>query len=78
VLRSHCEREGTDFDAIRKTILWAAPIDPGVSGAEFVEHMRGFADVGVEEVHVMHFGTEPVAFVQALGDHVVGPLHALG
>jgi F420-dependent oxidoreductase-like protein len=78
VLRSHCEREGTDFDAIRKTILWGAPIDPGVSGTEFVEHMRGFAALGVEEVHVMHFGTEPVAFVQGLGDHVVGPLHALG
>lgn len=78
VLRGHCEREGTDFDAISKTILWTASVEPDVSGAAFVEHMRGFADVGVEEVHVMHFGGEPVRFVRALGDHVVGPLHEVG
>lgn len=78
VLREHCDREGTDFDRIRKTILWAAPLDPAADAAEFIGHMKGFADVGVEEVHVMHFGNTPVDFVTALGRSVVGPVHDLG
>jgi F420-dependent oxidoreductase-like protein len=78
VLRAHCEREGTDYDAIRKTILWSYRLEPDTAGVEFVEHMRGFADLGVEEVHVMHFGDEPAGFVEALGEHVVEPLHELG
>ena len=36
--------------------------------------MRGFADVGIEEVHVMPFAGDPVAYVQGLGDHVMGEL----
>ncbi|MGY2873258.1 F420-dependent oxidoreductase-like protein [Marmoricola sp. URHA0025 HA25] len=77
VLREHCEREGTDFDRIQKTILWSNRLEPDTDGAEFVEHMRGFADLGVDEVHVMDFGDDPVAYVRALGDHVVAPLHAV-
>lgn len=70
VLRDHCAREGTDYDAIAKTILWSARLDPA-RGQEFVEQMRGFAAIGVSEVHVMHFGNEPVDFVQELGRSVV-------
>jgi F420-dependent oxidoreductase-like protein len=76
VLRSHCEREGTDYDRIRKTILWSPPVEPA-DGARFVEQMRPFADVGVEEVHVMHYGNEPVAFVQGLGRTVVPSLRSI-
>ena len=28
VLRGHCDREGRDYDAIAKTILWSATLDP--------------------------------------------------
>lgn len=76
VLREHCEREGTDYDSIVKTILWSAQLDPA-RGAEFVEQMRAFAAIGVSEVHVMHFGNEPVGFVQELGRSVVPALHEL-
>jgi F420-dependent oxidoreductase-like protein len=75
VLREHCEREGTDYDAIRKTILWAASLDPASDGPAFVEQMKGFADVGVDEVHVMHMGNQPVSFVQGLGRSVVPALN---
>jgi len=74
VLREHCEREGTDYDAIRKTILWSAAFDPASDGPAFVEEMKRFADVGVDEVHVMHLGNEPVAYVQDLGRSVVPAL----
>jgi len=74
VLREHCEREGTSYDAIRKTILWTPTVEPGPG---FVEEMRAMADIGVEEVHVMHHGTDPVPWVRALGDRVVPGLSGL-
>lgn len=72
VLREHCDRLGTDYSAIRKTILWNSPVDD-----RFVEVMAGFADVGISEVHVMPFRTEPVAFVEGLGS-IVPELRGLG
>lgn len=75
VLRRHCEAEGTDYDAIAKTILWSGPLDPSDDG--FVEHLRGFAEIGVSEVHVMHLGDDPVWFVRQLGASVVPGVHDL-
>lgn len=77
VLAAHCERVGTDYDAIHKTVLWAGPLGTDASGgAAFVETMRAYADVGVDAVHVMP-GRDPVAFVQGLGENVVAGVHAL-
>jgi F420-dependent oxidoreductase-like protein len=75
VLRRHCESEGTDYDAIAKTILWAGALDP--TDGELVEHLRGFADIGVTEVHVMHPGDDPVGFVEELGRMLVPAVHDL-
>jgi F420-dependent oxidoreductase-like protein len=72
VLAAHCAREGTDYDRIRKTILWTGPIEPTSAGAKsFAEQMRGYADIGVDEVHVMPFAPDPAAFVDGLGEHIV-------
>ena len=73
VLRGHCEREGRDYDAIAKTILWAGDVDTS-DGQAFAQHLKGFADLGVTEVHVMHTGDRPVEFVQELGRSVVPAL----
>ena len=75
VLAEHCEREGTDYDRIRKTILWTEPVatDPG-GARRFVDTMTGFAAVGVDEVHVMPYLADPVAYVAGLGDNVVPSL----
>ncbi|MEI6620936.1 MAG: LLM class F420-dependent oxidoreductase [Actinomycetes bacterium] len=72
VLERHCANEGTDLARIRKTILWAASVDPttAAGGSDFVEQMKGYADVGITEVHVMPFH-DPIAFVRGLGEHVV-------
>lgn len=72
VLAGHCANEGTDFARIRKTILWAAPMDPTTAAgcADFAEQMKGYADIGVDEVHVMPFH-DPIDFIRGLGDHVV-------
>ena len=76
VLRGHCEREGRDYDAIAKTILWSGGMDPS-DGEGFARHLAGFAELGVSEVHVMHLGDEPVAFVQELGRSVVPAIRDL-
>jgi len=79
ILAAHCAREGTDFSTIAKTVLWIAPVVPDAAGgAAFVEAMAEYAALGVEQVHVMPFGTEPVSFVQGLGTHVVEGLKQLG
>jgi F420-dependent oxidoreductase-like protein len=78
VLREWCEREGRAYDHVKKTVLHNGRIALGAAGAaDFLEDMRALADVGVDEVHVMPLGTDPVAFVRSLGDHVVGPLSRL-
>jgi F420-dependent oxidoreductase-like protein len=72
VLAEHCARQGTDYGRIRKSILWVGSLDPtGDGGALFVEHMRGYAEIGIDEVHVMPFGGDPVGFVEGLGEHVI-------
>jgi len=72
VLAGHCSDAGTDVARIRKTILWAAPLDPttAAGAVDFVELMKGYADVGITEVHVMPF-QDPVDFIRGLGEHVV-------
>ncbi len=78
VLREHCEREGTDAERIRRTLLWVGPVEPtGAGGRAFAERMRPLVDVGFTEVHVMPLGGDPVAFVEGLGEHVVPRLAAL-
>ena len=76
VLREHCVREGTAYDAIRKTILWTPALDPSRPG-EFLDVMAGMAAVGVEEVHVVP-GSDPVGFTRAVGTHLVPVLGGLG
>ncbi|MGN6132560.1 MAG: LLM class F420-dependent oxidoreductase, partial [Nocardioidaceae bacterium] len=74
VLEEHCAREGRAYDVIRKTILWSPGFDPATEGAAFVEQMKGFADIGIEQVHVMPPDDRPVSFVQHLGRSVVPAL----
>jgi F420-dependent oxidoreductase-like protein len=72
VLAGHCEREGTDFDRIRRTILWVGPVGTDAEGGKrFADQMAAYAEVGVTEVHVMPLGVDPVEFVAGLGEHVM-------
>lgn len=78
VLAGHCAREGTDYDRIRKTILWTGPVEPtAAGGAAFTDQMRDHGRAGIDEVHVMPFTPDPVAFVDGLGEHVVPRLARL-
>jgi F420-dependent oxidoreductase-like protein len=78
VLRGHCEREGTDYDAVRKTVLYAVPLAPGADAAsQFVDTMSRYAALGVTEVHVMPMDTDPLGFVENLGEHVIPQIAAV-
>lgn len=76
VLAAHCDREGTDYDRIRKTILWAAPVDTGTAagGSVFADQLAPYARIGIEEVHVMPWTGDPVSFIEGLGEHVIGQI----
>jgi F420-dependent oxidoreductase-like protein len=78
ILRAHCARLDTDFDRIRRSILWTGPLETtAAGGAAFAEQLRPYADAGVDEVHVMPFTDDPVAFVNGLGEHVVSRLESM-
>lgn len=72
VLRRHCDDVSRPYDELRRTILYSGRLDPGA----FVEAMKPYADIGIDEVHVMDPGNDPVAFVRALAP-IVPALHDL-
>lgn len=72
VLRQHCDNEGREFDAIRKTILYTG--ESLTEPDRFVEEMRAYHGIGVEGVMVMTSTTEQL---QRLGDTVIPRLLAL-
>ena len=79
VLERHCASEGRDYGEIEKTVLWVGPIEPDASGGRaFAEALAPYAEMGITEVQVMPTVLDPVPFVDALGEHVVAPLAALG
>jgi hypothetical protein len=75
VLREHCEREGRSYDSIRKTILWTGA-DPSSDPGLFLEGLKPYAGLGIEEVHVMHLANEPVAFLEQIAG-VIPAVHDL-
>ena len=76
VLREHCEREGTDYDRIDKTIFYLGDLRTDRAGAEqFLTDMRAHADLGVSQVFVMMgLGGDPYEFVDWLGTEVIPEL----
>jgi F420-dependent oxidoreductase-like protein len=72
VLAAHCEREGTDYDRIRKTVLWAAPVATDAEGGRrFADQLAAYARIGIDQVHVMPWTGDPVPFIEGLGEHVI-------
>ena len=71
VLRSHCEREGRDYASIRKTILYNAQTLARGDDPAFVEEMREYAALGVQEVIVMPIGAHALDFVKRLGTQAI-------
>ena len=75
VLRSHCEAEGRDYDAIRKTVLAMRPALADVDG--FLEAAERYAALGVRELEVMP-DRHPVEFAVEIGEKVAPRVAAIG
>jgi F420-dependent oxidoreductase-like protein len=72
VLRHHCEAEGTNYDAIEKTCVFA--FDAGESGEkadELVERLRWLAGTGIETVIGFVPGVERITPLETIGREVI-------
>lgn len=68
VLRSHCDAEGRDYDAIRKTIIYQGPLldtDPDEVFAE----VRRYSALGVSQLDAMP-DRDPVEYTERLAELV--------
>ena len=77
VLRKHCDDVGSDYDAIRKTVLYSGMNLVSGNDDAFVTEMAPLAGAGIEEVQVMPFGPDPVGFAGRLTESVIPALAAL-
>jgi F420-dependent oxidoreductase-like protein len=67
VLRKHCDAEGRDYDAIRKTAVYMGPLfdDPDA----FLVAAEAYAALGITQLDLMPDG-DPVEFVERTADLV--------
>ena len=75
VLRGHCEAVGSDYDAIRKTMITAT--DPLLEPHAFVDLMGEYAALGVELVTLMPHGDDPAAWTERVCAEVLPALQQL-
>ena len=75
VLRGHCETEGTDYDAIEKTVLMGLD-EAGWEG--LVRRAEALRPLGVDTVVTMPSSDDPVAETTTLVEEVVPRLADLG
>ena len=65
ILRGHCENEGTNYDAITKTVLYRGQALGQGKPDAFIAEMKDYTALGIEEVYVVPMG-DPVAFVEQM------------
>lgn len=77
VLRDHCGAEGTDYDAIRKTVLYTGMTLVTGDDSAFVADMTALAAVGIEEAQIMPYGPDPVGLIERVATSVLPALGEL-
>ncbi|HEU5161498.1 MAG TPA: LLM class F420-dependent oxidoreductase [Streptosporangiaceae bacterium] len=78
VLRAHCEREGTDYDAIEKTVIF--PFDVGDGGEkvdEVVARLRELAALGFDVAHGWVTNVSRITPLEILGQQVIPAIEDL-
>lgn len=78
-LAGHCETEGTDYDAIEKTMLYTGPStgDPLANPDAFLATMEQYAALGIEKVWVTIPGEDPVGWVEQMCERTVPQLETI-
>lgn len=75
VLRGHCDRLGTDYDAIEKTMIVGT--DPTEDPDAFLRSMEPFAELGISMITVGPAGDDPVAWTTTMCQDLVPRLAEL-
>jgi F420-dependent oxidoreductase-like protein len=75
VLRSHCDAEGRDYDAITKTVLAVRPVLADVDA--FIAAAAEYTALGVTEMETMP-DRHPVEFAEQVAERVLPRLAELG
>jgi F420-dependent oxidoreductase-like protein len=72
VLRAHCEREGTDYDAIEKTVIFNFDVgDGGEKVDEVISGLRELAALGFDVAHGRVVNVWRVSPLEIIGREVV-------
>ena len=74
VLRKHCENEGTDYSAIRKTVLYTGMNHVNGENDALIGELSALSTAGIEEVQLMPFGSDPLGLVSRWADQIVPAL----
>jgi F420-dependent oxidoreductase-like protein len=77
VLREHCDRLGTDYAAIEKTVQGPLVADPLSDPDAFLASVEQLAALGVEHVHFRAAGPDMADFAQRVGDTLAERLLAI-
>ncbi len=77
VLRGHCDTLGTDYDAIEKTVMGpqGRPLDDPDG---FLRIAQGYADLGIEHIHLRALTPDPASAVRAFGEQLAPRLSDIG
>ncbi|MDP2288493.1 MAG: LLM class F420-dependent oxidoreductase [Actinomycetota bacterium] len=76
VLAEHCAAEGRDFSSVHKTIT-SGSLGPPQEADSFIERMKPYADMGVDQVWVTPAGPRPADWIAQFADTVVPKLSEL-
>ncbi len=76
VLRAHCEAEGRDYDAIKKTVNGGGDPRDDIDG--FLREMERYAAIGVSLIDLRNIPPDPEQVVTELGEQLVPRLSQIG
>jgi F420-dependent oxidoreductase-like protein len=78
VLREHCEREGTDYDAIEKTVLYNFDVgEKAENTGKLVDDLGRLAELGFTVAHGSVVGVSQIAPLETIGSEVIPAVTAL-
>ena len=76
VLRAHCEAEGRDYDAIKKTLNGGGDPRDDIDG--FLREMERYAALGISLIDLRNIPPDPEQAVTDLGEQLVPRLSQIG
>jgi F420-dependent oxidoreductase-like protein len=78
VLKEHCEREGTDYDAIEKTVVYQFDIgEKGENIGKTIDDLGRLAEQGFTVAHGSVVGVSGITPLETIGSKVIPAIAAL-